>query len=138
MQTPSWPTAEQLALAKPIVPIVPKVQGRREFLPRLDEKTHFFIVPCKRIHNQSLMETWMASEAYVRLIDFLQSLNESVFNVSVSDGQTKPRSRIVLEILTMFDTMDSWIEEIPLDTSSVSRFGNVAFRIWIEKLNQVR
>lgn len=135
MQTPSWPTPEQLA--KPAVPVIPKVQGRREFLPVLDQSIHVFEVPSKKITDHSLMETWLASEAYVRLIDFLQSLNESVANTKVSVGTAKPRSRVVLAIMTMFDEMDAWIAEIPPDTSSVSRFGNIAFRFWIERLNQV-
>ena len=68
---------------------------------------------------------------------FIQSLNESVTNCKVSDGQLEPKSRVITEILNMLDNMDSWIADIPPDSSSVSRFGNIAFRIWIERLNLV-
>ena len=135
MQTPSWPSPEQLA--KPVIPIIPKVQGRRAFLPAIDQSVHEFIVPCKKITDHSLMETWLTSEAYVRLIDFFQSLNDSVKDTKVSVGASKPRSPTIVAILAILDEMDAWITDIPPDTSSVSRFGNIAFRSWIERLNQV-
>ena len=41
------------------------------------------------------------------------------------------------KLVTLLDTMKSWIDEIP-PTDQPQRFGNKAYRTWFEKLEQVR
>lgn len=39
-------------------------------------------------------------------------------------------------MILMLDTVESWVDEIPLQTSS-QRFGNLAFRDWGRRLEEV-
>ena len=41
------------------------------------------------------------------------------------------------KLVTLLDTMESWIDEIP-PIDQPQRFGNKAYRTWFEKLEQVR
>ena len=41
------------------------------------------------------------------------------------------------KLLTILNTMESWIDEIP-PIDQPQRFGNKAYRTWFEKLEQVR
>ena len=133
--TPNWPTPEQLKKPITIVPSIPLLMGRRAFLPPIG-KDHTFQEPVKKITDQSLMAEWEASEAWCRLIDYIQTLNHSVKNCKISHGAAQPRSGIVNRIVALLDELDSWIDLLPPDTSSQSRFGNITFRLWMDKLNQ--
>ena len=128
MQTPSWPTPEQIK--KPVAIQIPQVMGRRAFLNI--SKTNFKI-PTKRIDTEEKLEFWKASEAYLRIIDFITTLNESVKNKKLSDKCYQ--SEVILKIVDVLDRLDSWIDQLPPDKDNNSRFGNIVFRSWIERLH---
>lgn len=48
-----------------------------------------------------------------------------------------PLSQQTQKILDMLDTMDSWLAEFP-PLENPQRFGNKAFRQWLNKVEQVR
>ncbi|KAJ3304542.1 hypothetical protein HDV03_002751 [Kappamyces sp. JEL0829] len=108
--------------------------GRRDFL-RPVIAGHAFVAPAKRITDATLMVSWQESEAYLRLLDFLQSCNESVVNTKISDP-VRPLTKTLEGILAILKTLDGWIADIPPDTSVPSRFGNIAFRAWMARLHQ--
>ncbi|RKP01744.1 hypothetical protein CXG81DRAFT_11622 [Caulochytrium protostelioides] len=95
-------------------------------------REHVFRVPTKQISDAARdMPAWLRSEAYVRLISFIQLCNTAVKNRKNSEyGELSPS---VERILAMLNTIDAWIDEIPpLETPQ--RFGNRAFRTFIERL----
>jgi serine/threonine-protein phosphatase 2A activator len=127
-QTPSWPRTEQTK--KPVNIQIPQVMGRRSFLTI--PKTGF-IIPTKRIDTEEKLEFWKSSEAYFRLIDFITLLNESVKNKKLSDKCFQ--SEAVERIVGVLDQLGLWIDEFPPDKDNNSRFGNIVFRSWIERLH---
>ncbi|CAG8459316.1 11228_t:CDS:2 [Funneliformis mosseae] len=94
---------------------------------------HEFIEPIKRINNQADVDKWVRSEAYLRLIKFTKSLNESVIN----QGNSKPChvSEMTQNVINLLETLTSWIDEIP-PLPTPQRFGNKAFRTWVTRLEQ--
>ncbi|KAI9099884.1 hypothetical protein DFS34DRAFT_648828 [Phlyctochytrium arcticum] len=93
---------------------------------------HVFQLPVKRIHDEATMTQWGKSEAFVRIIEFIQVMNESVRGKTNSDPCTIGET--VQKLLHMLDTLDRWIDEIP-PLESPQRFGNKAFRNWCERLD---
>ncbi|KAJ1340562.1 hypothetical protein BSLG_004656 [Batrachochytrium salamandrivorans] len=111
--------------------VIPRVAGRRAYLsPRSTLPTVLGPLE-KRITDQDALTCWIQSEAYLRLMCFIQSLNESVRNKKVSDPC--PVSENVFKAVQILDKLDAWIDEIPLDNTP-QRFGNTAFRTWILRL----
>ncbi|KAL2914476.1 Serine/threonine-protein phosphatase 2A activator 1 [Polyrhizophydium stewartii] len=90
-----------------------------------------FAEPQKRITEASLLREWTQSEAYLRILDFIQSLNESVRNKKVSDPC--PVSEAMTRIIQMLDEVDGWIDQIPPEPTP-QRFGNISFRKWALRL----
>jgi serine/threonine-protein phosphatase 2A activator len=109
---------------------IPKVIGRNKELSI--DKT-ITIIPVVRITTPVLIEKWIESEAYLRILDFIMSLNTSCMNIKSSDDTLL--SDNVKKVLSMLDIIDTFVDEIPPDQSS-QRFGNTAFRTWITKLRQ--
>jgi serine/threonine-protein phosphatase 2A activator len=112
--------------------------GRRQFLPvhhhQPEDDDAAIQKPVKRILDSSLMEAWANSEAYLRLLDFLQSCNHFISNVAIGDECfTSPVSRAILEML---DELEIWIKDLPPHSNAPSRFGNIVFRSWIARLEE--
>jgi serine/threonine-protein phosphatase 2A activator len=110
--------------------IIPKLQGRME---TMKVTVSCFTEPVARITANN-MEEWLHSEAYARILDFVQSLNMSVKNKKLTDPCEE--SVLIASILSMLDRIDSWIAEIPPDQGE-QRFGNTAFRKWLQKVCNV-
>jgi len=47
------------------------------------------------------------------------------------------QSPILNKVVQMLDKLDQWVTEIP-PTEQPQRFGNISFRVWHERLQQVR
>ncbi|KAI8823114.1 uncharacterized protein EV422DRAFT_392601 [Fimicolochytrium jonesii] len=93
--------------------------------------THVYTVPHKRIIDETTLRIWLRSEAFVRLLEFIQVLNNAAYQKKNSDACAE--SETVRKLVDMLDTLDKWIDEIPaLETPQ--RFGNKAFRTWIDRL----
>ncbi|CAI2166856.1 10596_t:CDS:2 [Funneliformis geosporum] len=94
---------------------------------------HEFIEPIKRINNQADVDKWVLSEAFVRLMKFIESLNESVIN----HENPKPChvSEMTQKVINLLETLLSWIDEIP-PLPTPQRFGNKAYRTWVTRLEQ--
>jgi serine/threonine-protein phosphatase 2A activator len=114
----------------PKIPQIPAVQGRRKFIEISSE----YQVPIKCIHSSSHLESFQKSEAYLRILDFLQTLNESIQYKKLSDPCHE--SDVVHRILSLLNTLDGYITEFPPEESG-QRFGNVSFRKWCLKLESV-
>ncbi|KAJ3047152.1 Serine/threonine-protein phosphatase 2A activator [Rhizophlyctis rosea] len=87
--------------------------------------------PTKRINDEATKTFWSKSEAFVRYLEFIQVLNEAAKNKKNSDDCYV--SEISQKLLAMLDILNTWIDEIP-PFESPQRFGNKAFRVWIQRL----
>ncbi|KAI8921533.1 hypothetical protein BC831DRAFT_476697 [Entophlyctis helioformis] len=113
---------------------VPRVAGRRAFVTVADRdsETHTYRQPpVKRITDEASLRAWAGTEAYLRILDFVQSLNEAVTNKKVSDPC--PVSENIAKAIAVLDVLDSWIDDIPPEDTP-QRFGNMAFRKWAQRL----
>nr|CAG8521295.1 8272_t:CDS:2 [Entrophospora candida] len=89
--------------------------------------------PSRQIKNDQDLENWLESEAFIRLMHFIKLLNENVANHKNSDPCHV--SEITQKIVNTLDTMMIWIDENP-PLPTPQRFGNKAFRTWINRLEQ--
>ncbi|KAF9581042.1 hypothetical protein BGW38_002089, partial [Lunasporangiospora selenospora] len=88
-----------------------------------------FVAPVKCIKDESKdLPFFQTSEAYARIISYIQALNTAVANRKVSDPI--PVSEPVTKIIALLDTLDSWITLVP-PKPDPQRFGNLAFRDYI-------
>lgn len=92
---------------------------------------HRFLEPEKAVKNMTDMTVWEKSEAYMEYTGFIATLNESIkgkplsVDCKISEGVSK--------VLNMLDKIDALIGEFP-PVEQPQRFGNIAFRDWLEKL----
>lgn len=107
---------------------IPKVQGRNA---ALNIDLSVTSIPVNRITAPELLKDWISSEAYLRVLDFIISLNSACKNTKNSDECMV--SSNVNAALKMLDFINKWVDEIPPNSES-QRFGNTAFRDWIARL----
>jgi serine/threonine-protein phosphatase 2A activator len=69
------------------VPVLPNLIGRRLHLNIVANGP--FCPPTKQITNQEQLTQWTRTEAYLRLLEFLQQLNEAVKNKKLTDTCTE-------------------------------------------------
>lgn len=110
--------------------------------------------PSPRIKTEEDVGYWKTTRSYGDLGLFLQRLNEAVVgcclpfvpqspskvNYSTSATckvPTDPDFQRVSAILAVLDELDAWIEETP-PLQTPQRFGNIAFRTWGKRLEDVR
>ncbi|KAI8070013.1 hypothetical protein BC940DRAFT_325716 [Gongronella butleri] len=101
-------------------------------LPRL-LSTYCPSTPTKRIRSEPDITTFMRSLAYDRLMTFILLLNQSALDKPIS--AITHTSSAVDAILALLDAADELIKNFP-PLSNPQRFGNKAFRQWLEKLEE--
>ena len=90
-----------------------------------------FSVPKKCINDASDMEAFYQSRAYERIVSLIHALSLKVTLKKCPASVDEPS---VLNLITIFDQVDKWMEEIvPLE--GPRRFGNMAFRTFHDKLS---
>lgn len=112
-----------------------------------------FSPPTTRINRDDDVERWKDSKSYRDYAIFLRRLNESVVGCYLpwESGQpskvvrsltriaymrSDPLHQAIQSLLKLLDTLDGWIDEIP-PLESPQRFGNLAFRTWGKRLEEV-
>ncbi|KAG0296515.1 hypothetical protein BGZ98_000939, partial [Dissophora globulifera] len=102
-------------------------------MPQVSEDVEeTFVVPVKCIKDEARdLPFFQKSEAYARIMSYIQALNTAVLNRKVSEPL--PESEPITKILTLLDTLDSWIDLVP-PKPDPQRFGNLAFREYILRL----
>ncbi|KAJ3188569.1 hypothetical protein HDU85_004283 [Gaertneriomyces sp. JEL0708] len=100
---------------------------------------HDFSTPIKRINDEQTMAKWLRSEAFVRLVDFIQAVNESCKGRKCFEGTSQqppqPAGQILVQMVQMLEDMGNWVDEIP-PLESPQRFGNKAFKDWCKRLDE--
>ncbi|KAH9948579.1 Phosphotyrosyl phosphatase activator [Amylocystis lapponica] len=92
---------------------------------------HLDDVPTTKIRQDEDVEFWKTTRAYQDYGLFLRRLNESVVGCSLP--WTKPITEPCQTIISLIDTLDRWVDEIP-PLPTPQRFGNLAFRTWGKRL----
>ncbi|KAG6901966.1 hypothetical protein C0995_006195 [Termitomyces sp. Mi166 len=77
---------------------------------------------------------WKTKHSYQDYVVFLRRLNDSVVGQFLP--WTSSPSQAVTRTLELLNTLDRWIDEIP-PLQSPQRFGNLAFRTWGTRLEEV-
>ncbi|XP_056860773.1 uncharacterized protein LOC130494553 [Raphanus sativus] len=90
-----------------------------------------FEPPVKRIHSPDDIRRFHESPSFNNFLGFIVSLSESIRGHKISDPCHV--SPTVASIVSTLDTLLQWIDEIPPVQMS-SRYGNVSFRSWHERL----
>ncbi|KAG0503763.1 hypothetical protein HPP92_003835 [Vanilla planifolia] len=91
-----------------------------------------FVVPSKRISSPDDIQRFHASQGGRYFMGFIAALSYSVRGRKISDPVV-PLSPTISSLLSLIETLEKWIEEIPPLPHS-SRYGNPAYRSWNEKL----
>jgi serine/threonine-protein phosphatase 2A activator len=126
---------------------IPRV---REITP--DEISQLGSLPTPMIKSDDDIIFWKSTQSYSDYKIFLNRLNEAVVGYylpwepdthsKVSSiwwcfhGDTDQLLQPVEKLLTLLDTLASWIDEIP-PLKTPQRFGNLAFRTWGSRLEEV-
>lgn len=101
--------------------------------PRV-EPTGAFGVPSKQINSDTDVAKFNRSVACERIVGFILLLNEVVKGRSATENfqQSEP----IIALGRILDELNAYIDGIPPSTGP-RRFGNVAFRQWVKKMEQV-
>jgi hypothetical protein len=94
-------------------------------------------LPLPRIRDDRDVEKWKTTVGYRDYGLFLRRLNESVVGFDLTTTTTSSSQMSVTNAITLLDTLDQWIDEIP-PLPTPQRFGNLAFRTWGQRLEEVR
>lgn len=103
-------------------------------LPNL--QNHIYKVPSRRILSQADHDLFLSSPTYELILGFVFSLSESVQDTprsAVKDDDLSPALRTILRIL---NEANGLVTESPPDDQGGSRFGNKAFRIFLDLVNE--
>ncbi|KAJ1928146.1 Serine/threonine-protein phosphatase 2A activator 1 [Tieghemiomyces parasiticus] len=93
-----------------------------------------FTEPQKAITSPLDVNTWLASEGFNRIMTFLTELNESV--KGVTNDSPCPESPFVEKVISLLNTIDGYIDNIPVDEKILSRYGHPAFRTFIARVQE--
>lgn len=105
-----------------------------------------------KIRTDGDVLTWKTKQSYQDYAVFLRRLNESVvsqflpwassptpvraLSPSFNGPYLIPSCQAITRTLELLNTLDLWIDEIP-PLQSAQRFGNLAFRTWGARLEEV-
>lgn len=136
--TAPWARHDATRTTLQFVASIPSIQSHFPD-PITDLSTHTFTpTPFKRITSLKHLQSFFSSTSARHFLDFILSLNESITTISLTDAirhHEKHPSQHIISLLSILDTLDSWIDEIP-PAQHTLRYGNPAFRTWFSRLEE--
>ncbi|KIM52999.1 hypothetical protein SCLCIDRAFT_18052 [Scleroderma citrinum Foug A] len=96
--------------------------------------TELVDLPQQNIRTDDDIATWKRTRGYRDYWLFLLRLNEAVVGYPIQQAD-EPCGPAITALLSMLDTLDGWIDDIP-PLQSPQRFGNQAFRTWGDRLTE--
>ncbi|KAK4129303.1 Phosphotyrosyl phosphatase activator [Parathielavia appendiculata] len=102
--------------------------------PRPDPATVTFTTPTRRILSPKDHQLFLASPTYTLILSFIFGLSESVVDKPISAVKDSDLSPTVISILSILDEAESLCRDSPPDDQGGSRFGNKAFRVFLDKV----
>lgn len=113
----------QNALRKPETPILP---------PLPDTSALIFQEPTRRILSSDDLDLFLSSPAHSLILSFVFSLSDSAADRKISSIGLASAHPIIHKILSILDSIDQFIDRCPPTDQGGSRFGNPAFRDFID------
>ena len=98
----------------------------------IDPKTHTFSVPVKVINDEESLAKFKQSTTYFEYIGFACALQASVQGSKISECE-KPSN--LARLHSFLDWADKLMEDVP-PIQQPMRFGNKAFRTWMDKIKE--
>jgi serine/threonine-protein phosphatase 2A activator len=98
------------------------------------ERDASFGRPAKLINSDADVVRFNASVAFDRIVGFLLLLNQAVQGRNLDEHI--PLSPTIEAIGDVLDKLNMWVDGIP-PSSGPRRFGNVAFREWMKRVEEV-
>jgi serine/threonine-protein phosphatase 2A activator len=93
-----------------------------------------YIRPSRRILSPKDHEIFLASPTYTLLLSFIFSLSDSVRDTPISTIDQTELPPIILTILHILDLAEGIIQKCPPEDAGGSRFGNNAFRTYLDEV----
>ncbi|KAI6163501.1 Phosphotyrosyl phosphatase activator [Pisolithus thermaeus] len=94
-----------------------------------------FQAPRKRILSNPQLTAFQSSNTYNAIVTHIEALNNSVTGVKLTDQVSiSPGVKAILEIL---DKIEDVVKDTPPMDNKASRFGNPAFRIFYDKVDDL-
>ncbi|KAI9334121.1 Phosphotyrosyl phosphate activator protein-domain-containing protein [Obelidium mucronatum] len=93
--------------------------------------------PTRAITNDALMSQWLKSPALSYILTFISQLNNEFVGKPIP--KTPPiidPGSIVHHLQNLLATLNAWIADFPPQDVSMQRFGNKAFRSWVDRLEE--
>ncbi|XP_042148562.1 serine/threonine-protein phosphatase 2A activator isoform X2 [Ixodes scapularis] len=97
------------------------------------EEDRDYVAPKREVQTPSDMVRWTKTEAYHEYVGFVLAMNERIKGKKLTDDF--PVSEVTSGLLRLLETLDAWVEETP-PVSQPQRFGNSAFRTWLQKVHK--
>ena len=101
------------------------------------DEEYAFLVPQKRIGNPENIAFFLSSEAYCRLMNFIEKVNKAVRGKTISDAHLPSNllsATFLQKLRGLIGVMKCWINHYP-PISQPTRFGNKSFRKWVDHMN---
>ena len=93
-----------------------------------------YILPSRRILSSRDHDLFLASPTYTLILSFVFSLSESVADTKISSLSSAPTEIHIKTLLSILDSIENLIQEYPPEDQGGSRFGNPAFRSFVDGL----
>ncbi|TDZ68323.1 Serine/threonine-protein phosphatase 2A activator 2 [Colletotrichum sidae] len=104
--------------------------------PPPDLRDHSFKTPSRRILSQKDHELFLSSPSYDLVLAFVFGLSESVQDTPRSAVREDGLSAAIRSIIQMLEEADKLVKESPPDDQGSSRFGNKAFRTFLDLVKE--
>ncbi|ELU37316.1 serine/threonine-protein phosphatase 2A activator 1 [Rhizoctonia solani AG-1 IA] len=96
------------------------------------------VPPRPMIQTDHDIHSWQRSDSYLHLLLYIRRLGESVVGAELRAADQKIETEEAIgQILVLLEELESWIDDIP-PQASPQRYGNLAFRDWGKRLEEVR
>ena len=116
----------QNSLPVPETPLLPAVP---------DMSSLKFVEPSRRILSSGDLDLFLRSPSYTLVLSFVFSLSESAADLKKSSISLNEQHLIIHAILSVLSSITSLVESCPPEDQGSSRFGNPAFRTFIDTLS---
>ncbi|KAL2155169.1 hypothetical protein VTH82DRAFT_3845 [Thermothelomyces myriococcoides] len=104
--------------------------------PRPDPATLNFTVPTRRILSPDDHQLFLSSPTYTLILSFIFGLSDAVADKPISSVKDDDLSPTVRAILAILDEVEALCADTPPEDQGGSRFGNKAFRVFLDKVKK--
>ncbi|KAF2838428.1 Phosphotyrosyl phosphatase activator [Patellaria atrata CBS 101060] len=122
----SSPSPKEPAPETPPLPPPPALEGWK------------FVRPSRRILSQRDHDVFISSPTYILLTSFVFTLCDCVRDTPISSIKPADLDPAVTAILNVLDEADEVLKRCPPEDTGGSRFGNKAFRVFLERVEQAQ